>query len=149
MYRVINLTTAPEYFDDVFESIYSEWGDNNPQYWKSWIKSSMRACGIPSTYVVLDDKQYLGTFSLWNCDLQSRQDLSPWLGGIVVNPNYRGQGIGLYIQEQAKEILRREGVKQVYLFTETIGFYEKTGWVFDCQIYDEKDHLVRLYKLCL
>lgn len=149
MIQAINLCLVPQYYDDVFNSIYTEWGKNNPNYWKSWIKSSMNPNGIPSTYVVVDNEQYLGTFSFWNCDLQSRQDLSPWLGGIVVDLSYRGKGIGLFIQEQAKQILLKNGIKKAYLFTELVGFYEKTGWSFVEEIFDEDDNIVRLYEICL
>ncbi len=149
MLKTVNLYYIPEYFDQVYMSIYTEWGKCNPNFWKSWIKSSTKPNGIPSTYVILDDTQYVGTFSLWNCDLQSRQDLSPWLGGIVVDPAYRGQGMGLYIQKEAKRILINEGIHEAYLFTEMIGFYEKTGWSFCDEIYDERDALVRLYRICL
>ena len=149
MIEVINLIDIPVYFDDVFNSIYSEWGNNNPNYWRSWIMSSVNHDGIPCTYVVLCDNHYAGTFSFWNCDLQSRQDLTPWLGGIVVDPKYRGRGIGLFIQKEAKNILRKMGVKQAFLFTETKGFYEKTDWKFMEYIFDENDNKVRLYKLCL
>ena len=147
--RTINLALAPQYFDLVFDSVYSEWGEDNPNYWKSWIKSSIRSKGLPSTYIVLYDEQYVGTFSIWNCDLQSRQDLSPWVGGIVVEPSFRGNGIGLFIQEEVKRVLIEEGVKQAFLFTELEGFYEKTGWVYLEEIYNEKDHKVRLYQVCL
>lgn len=149
MLRTVNLALVPQYFENVFESVYNEWGENNPNYWKSWIKSSIREKGVPSTYVVLSDKQYVGTFSFWNCDLQSRQDLTPWVGGIVVKPHFRGQGIGLFIQEEIIRILRKEGIIQAFLFTELIGFYERTGWNFVEEIYDENDHVVRLYKLLL
>lgn len=149
MLEIVNLDSEPQYFENVFNSIFGEWGENNHNYWKSWIKSSIKATGIPSTYVVLKNKEYVGTFSFWNCDMQSRQDLFPWLGGIVVVPDYRGQGIGLFIQEQAKKILKKERIEQAYLFTELTGFYEKTGWTFVEEIYNEKDKLVRLYRLCL
>lgn len=149
MLRTINLALAPQYFENVFESIYNEWGENNPNYWRSWIRSSIREKGIPSTYVVLSDEQYVGTFSFWNCDLQSRQDLTPWVGGIVVAPEFRGQGIGLFIQTEVIRILKEEGIRQAFGFTELIGFYERTGWLFLDEIFDEKDSKVRLYKLCL
>ena len=68
----------------------------------------MKSEGVPSTYVVLKDEQYVGTFSFWNCDLQSRQDLSLWLGGIVVVPFFRGLGIGLFIQKQVKNATERD-----------------------------------------
>ena len=149
MIKTVNLALAPCYFDNVFDSIFNEWGDNNPNYWKSWIKSSVRLHGIPATYVVLSDEQYVGTFSIWNCDLQSRQDLSPWVGGIVVEPQFRGQGIGLFIQKEVKKVLKKEGIQEAFLFTELNGFYERTGWSFLEEIYDEKDHKVRLYRLGL
>lgn len=149
MFKTVNLALAPRYFDNVFDSIFNEWGDNNPNYWRSWIKSSIRPNGIPATYVILSDDQYVGTFSIWNCDLQSRQDLTPWVGGIVVEPQFRGQGIGLFIQKEVKKVLKKEGIHEAYLFTELKGFYERTGWSFLEEIYDEKDHKVRLYRLGL
>ena len=139
MIKTVNLANAPQFFDKVFESIYGEWGEGNPNFWKSWIKSSVREKGVPSTYAVLSDNQYVGTFSFWNCDLQSRQDLKPWVGGIVVESSFRGQGIGLYIQTEVKRVLKEEGIKEAFLFTELNGFYEKTGWVFLEEIFDEKD----------
>lgn len=149
MLETVRLDLVPHYFDRVLESVYSEWGNNNINFWRSWIKSSMSPVGIPSTYVVLLDKEYVGTFSFWTCDLQSRQDLSPWLGGIVVVPEFRGRGFGLYIQESAKKLLSLQGVHTAYLFTELVGFYEKTGWQYVEDIYDETDKEVHLYKLCL
>ena len=68
-----------------------------------------------------------------------------WLGEIVFEPAFLGQGIGLFIQGQAKKILQTEEIIQAYLFTERTGFYEKTGWTFVEESYDEKDKKVRLY----
>jgi GNAT superfamily N-acetyltransferase len=140
-----NLIEVPQYKDDVFAEIYANWGDNNPKFWRSWIESSMSASDIPMTFVVLLDDEFAGTFSLWRCDLQSRQDLSPWLGGIVVKEKHRGKGIGKYIQKQALNILINLGYKKAYLFTEMAGFYEKTGWRFTGDIVNEKDCVERLY----
>jgi hypothetical protein len=87
-----NIIGVPQYFDDVFSEIYANWGDNNLKFWRSWIESSISASDIPMTFVVLLDDEFVGTFSLWRCDLQSCQDLFPWLGGIVVKENQRGKG---------------------------------------------------------
>lgn len=144
-----NLTESPEYFEDVFHALYSNWGNNNPNFWRSWIRSCMSSTDIPITYIVLLDNHFVGTFSLWLCDLQSCQNLSPWLGGIVVLEEYRRQGIGLYIQQQAKKILKSFNVSKAFLFTELIGFYEKTGWEFVGNAFDENDKQVRLYELIL
>ena len=143
------LAESPEYFEDVFQALYSNWGNNNPNYWRSWVRSCMSSTGIPVTYIVLLDEQFVGTFSLWLCDLQSCQNLSPWLGGIVVLEKYRGQGIGLFIQQRAKEILKTLNINKAFLFTDLIGFYEKSGWVYSGEVFDEKDKKVRLYELVL
>jgi predicted N-acetyltransferase YhbS len=144
-----NLNEVPQYFDDVFNEIYSNWGENNPKFWRSWIKSSMGKSDIPMTFVVLADGQFVGTFSLWRCDMQSRQDLTPWLGGIVVKKDKRGHGIGLFIQQEALGIIKTLGYKCAYLFTKLIGFYEKTGWQYVGEILNEKDEAERLYKIDL
>jgi GNAT superfamily N-acetyltransferase len=144
-----NLADVPEYFEMVFKEIYEIWGVNNPEYWRSWIQSSMSLSDIPMTFVVLSDNDFVATFSLWRCDLQSRQDLFPWLGGIVVKKNQRGKGIGLYIQKQALKLLKGLGYKKAYLFTEIIGFYEKTGWEFMGNIINENDNVERLYSINL
>ena len=143
------LAEVPEYFEDVFQAIYSNWGNNNPNFWRNWIRSCMSSTGIPITYIVLLDDKFVGTFSLWLCDLQSCQNLSPWLGGIVVLEEYRGKGIGLYIQQQAKEILKTLNVDRAFLFTDHVGFYEKTGWIYFGEAVDENDKTVRLYRLAL
>jgi GNAT superfamily N-acetyltransferase len=144
-----NLFEVPQYVDNVFSEIYANWGDNNPKFWRSWIENSMSASDIPMTFVVLLNNEFVGTFSLWRCDLQSRQDLFPWLGGIVVKEDQRGKGIGLYIQKEALEILKNLGYRKAYLITEITGFYEKTGWEFIGHIMNEKDEVERLYEINL
>lgn len=150
MYLTVkNLAEDKRYFDDVLDLVYKEWGNNNFEFWKGWIKSSMSENDVPMTFIVFCDNDLVGTFSLWRCDLQSRQDLFPWLGGIVVEENWRGKGIGLFIQHKAKEILKHLGHTKAYLFTEMTGYYEKTGWQFLEFGIDEKGNQVRIYSIKL
>lgn len=146
---VKNLVYDKRYFKEVLDLIYNEWGNNNFEFWQSWVKSSMSEHKIPQTYIVLCDDNFVGTFSLWSCDLQSRQDLFPWLGGIVVKSDWRGKGIGIFIQHKAKEILKNLNFKKAYLFTEMTGYYEKTGWTFFDFGIDEKGNNVKIYELNL
>jgi len=144
---VRNLAEYMECFDTVLNWIYEEWGHNNREFWSGWIKSSLSEHDIPQTYVVFYRSELVGTFSLWRCDLQSRQDLFPWLGGIVVEKKWRGQGIGLFIQNEAKKVLKNLGYRKAYLFTEMTGYYEKTGWLYIETGFDERNEAVRLYEL--
>ncbi|MCM0239827.1 GNAT family N-acetyltransferase [Bacteroides fragilis] len=152
MIQYYNLADRIQYFSIVVDWLYEEWGDrknNNRIYWESWVKSSLSKDDIPQTYIVLEKEEIIGTFSLWRCDLQSRQDLFPWLGGIFVKKEMRGKGVGIYIQNAAQIALRKLGYNRAYLFTDLNGFYEKTGWVFIDNIPDEKGNMVRLYSLMI
>jgi GNAT superfamily N-acetyltransferase len=146
MIEVINLANKPEHIKTIVDWLFSEWGNDNYEYWDSWVRSSMLNNGVPMTFIVVCDNELVGTFSLWRCDLQSRQDLFPWLGGIVVKEEWRRKGIGLFIQNKAKEILKNLGYDKAYLFTEMTGYYEKTGWEFIGIGIDERGNQVRIYK---
>lgn len=144
-----------KYRNLILEWIYKEWGNNNPRYWESWINSSIRFDGIPITYIVFDSDNPIGTFSLWRCDLQSRQDLSPWFGAFYVRPDYRGKvykgdKLGYFIQNYALLRLKEWGYKEVYLFSEKgTAYYERNGWVPMGESYDEYDRRVFLCKYYL
>lgn len=144
------LKNYPEYISPVVDWIYQEWGNNNPHYWDSWIHSSLNSSGIPITYVVLIDKKLVGTFSLWRCDLQSRQDLFPWFSALYVDPQFRsklynGKKISSTILEFALEELKRLDYHQVFLYTgKKPDFYERNGWYSIGTSFDESDHLVTL-----
>ena len=62
MLETKTLASLPQLIDNVFHSIYSEWGNNNPKFWRDWIMSSMNFDCIPCTFVVLKDNVY-GDFS--------------------------------------------------------------------------------------
>jgi N-acetylglutamate synthase-like GNAT family acetyltransferase len=146
MFGFFNLADKPEYIEEVISWLHNEWGDKNSlRFWDCWVRSSLSLDDIPQTIIVLDDKELIGTYSLWRCDLQSRQDLFPWLGGVVVKAARRGQGIGIKIQQHALAQLEKIGHSKAYLYTEIKGFYEKTGWQYIGDAPDEKDNMVRLY----
>jgi len=146
---VKNIVEDKQYFDEILNLIYKEWGNNDFEFWKSWVQSSMSENDVPMTFIVFCDNELVGTFSLWRCDLQSRQDLFPWLGGIVVKEEWRRKGVGLFIQHKAKEILKSLGYNKAYLFTKMTGYYEKTGWQFMDMGIDERGNSVRIYDINL
>jgi len=126
--------------------LWSEWGsENNLNYWESWVESSTFIDKIPQTFVALESDKVVGTVSLWRCDLQSRQDIFPWLGGLYVDKTCRKRGIGSALQEHAFEVARNLGYTELYMFTELDKYFERFGWKYCEEIPDESGKMVKLY----
>lgn len=85
---------------------------------------------LPITWVAFKNQKPVGMVSLRNND-GIRPDLSPWLGSLVVDQNYRKQGIAQQLIEVTKTKAFELGFQQLYLlaFDPTIpDYYSKLGW---------------------
>jgi GNAT superfamily N-acetyltransferase len=62
-------------------------------------------------------------------DMDTRPDLDPWLGGLLVLPQWRNRGVGTMLMHRATEEARRLNVPRLYLWTHSAeGLYQKLGW---------------------
>ena len=85
---------------------------------------------LPMTFVALENAQPIGMASLREND-GIRPDLTPWLGGLVVEPNFRGKRIGELLIHKVKEQAKLFNYQELYLFAfdPTIpSWYAKLGW---------------------
>jgi len=84
---------------------------------------------LPLAWVAHENGVLLGTSALRVCDLEGREDLTPWLAGIFVMPDYRGRGIAAKLCEVAEMKAWEWGVESLYLHTpDQQGLYRKLGW---------------------
>ncbi len=155
MIVIENLSSRTEELQIVSEWLNSEWGRNNPKYWRSWVMHSNRIDDIPQTWGLYVDNELVGTYSLWLCDLQSRQDLTPWFGGLYVCSTYRGKLInGKKLGERmivhAVKTLRELGYSEAYLFTDkSPEYYMRYGWIPVDTAVDDNDNPVIICKILL
>lgn len=85
---------------------------------------------MPMTFVAVCQGEPIGMVSLRVND-GIRLDLVPWLGGLVVDPQYRGSGVGNKLIEAVKSKARSIGHSKLYLlaFDKTIPiWYASLGW---------------------
>lgn len=85
---------------------------------------------LPLSLVAFCDAQPVGMCSLRNHD-GIRPDLTPWLGSLVVHPDYQREGIGLKLINAVKTAAKNLGFQHLYLFTfdPTLpSYYAKLGW---------------------
>jgi N-acetylglutamate synthase-like GNAT family acetyltransferase len=73
--------------------------------------------------------ELVGMVSLKFHDMDTRPDLDPWLGGLLVLPEWRNRGVGTMLMHRATEEARRLNVPRLYLWTHSAeALYHKLGW---------------------
>ena len=84
---------------------------------------------IPTTFVALLAGRPVGCASLVSSDLSIRQNLSPWLASVYVEPALRNKGVGSRLVVRAMQEANRLGHNDLYLFTpDRQTFYARLGW---------------------
>lgn len=115
--------------ETVIEWMNKEFGnDKSIDFYKGIVDHSMIENQLPVTFVAVEDGKLLGTVGIWRADLLSRQDLFPWLSALIVNPQYRNQGVGLALQNYVLQYCKKQGFKEVFLYTDIDNYYEKNQW---------------------
>ena len=92
-------------------------------------RKRMNTDRLPLTLVALHDGELVGMVSLKFHDMDTRPDLDPWLGGLLVIPEWRNGGVGTMLMHRATEEALRLNVPRLYLWTHSAeGLYQKLGW---------------------
>lgn len=114
---------------------WREWGHApEPEDLAWWVETTAREAGrdrLPITWVALDARgDALGAVGLGVFDLAERQDRSPWVLGMIVRPDRRGQGVGRHLLAHLEAWAGRHGYRQLWVANEgpAVGFYGRCGW---------------------
>ena len=110
---------------------WREWGRD--QSLTDWIKITARETGrdeIPVTWVAVDDQgAALGAVAIGDHE-DVRPDLSPWVWGMIVRPDARGQGVGRLLLDRLSAFALAKGHPEVWVATgdPAVEFYERCGF---------------------
>lgn len=134
--HIANVADHPDLIDTVARWHFDEWGHHDPggsvQSWADHLRRRTNRDRIPATYIALNgdgEDELCGTVLLVQHDMSTHPELSPWVGGVYVNPAHRGKGIASALVRHAVQQATTMGVTRLYLFTESArGLYEKLGW---------------------
>ena len=85
---------------------------------------------IPFCLVAHDEGEYVGSVLGLVSDLEDRPELSPWIGALWVDPEFRKQGVAAALVRAALDELFALGHEVAFLCatTEKRGMYERQGW---------------------
>ena len=93
-------------------------------------------CGrnrVPSVFVAVEDNGELaGSAMLVARDMDTRSELTPWLAGLYVVADRRGQGYGTALVQRVESQALELGVERLHLYTpDARDFYGGLGWALD------------------
>jgi predicted N-acetyltransferase YhbS len=129
--QIAHLFEHPEHLGEVARWIHDEWWTDKPGHTVATMAARLRAASdraaIPLSLVALRGTSPIGTVNLVDNDNDERPDLSPWLAGLLVLPDYRGQGVGSTLVRSVVAEATRLGVRQVYLGTDIPRYYARLG----------------------
>jgi GNAT superfamily N-acetyltransferase len=102
--------------------------------------------GPKETFVLFDDDRPVGTAGLMRSDLESRPDLTPWLGGLFIEPAFRGRGHATALVKQVEDFARAAQVPVLWLYTlHAERLYLRLGWQY-AGVEQEEGHDVLLMR---
>lgn len=93
------------------------------------IAAATAEVGTPQCFVLMAGEVPCGTASFVAADLDIRDDLGPWLAGVYVVPEARGQGCAQRLVAAVEDAARQAGERAMFLYThDAQALYAKLGW---------------------
>ena len=120
--------------DAVAEMRWQEWGHHpeseDPAWWLETTIGEAGRDGLPVTFVAQDAAgEVLGAAGLDSFDLDERRDTSPWVTGVIVRRDRRGQGVGRVLMEHLERWAAEHRIAEAWVGTDlALGFYQRCGW---------------------
>lgn len=115
---------------------WREWGHRpepeDPAFWLHVTRNEAGREGLPITFVAHDKSDaVLGAVGLDTYDLDERQDRTPWVTGMIVRPDVRGQGVGRSLLQHLEHWATEHQIPEAWVGPDTdsaAAFYKKCGW---------------------
>lgn len=142
---VVSVIARPDLVEVTVRWRWNEWlRDKEP--FEDALRRAQQATAsgmkIPQSFVLLVDDEPVGTASITAHDLEERPDLTPWLAGVFVVPEARGQGYAGQLVAAVEEEARRASISTLWLYTNTAErIYARVGWrTVETILHDGKPH---------
>ena len=81
-------------------------------------------------FLLMDGENLVSFATLTGQDAVRDENLTPWIGFVFTQPEYRGRRYAGQILAHAEKAAAKLGYDRVYLETDHVGLYEKYGYVY-------------------
>ena len=97
--------------------LFEQWGhildEKTPETRIEKLKAHMNRDELPIAWVAHANGQLFGTAALRPYDHEGHDDLTPWLGGVIVGSVLRRRGIGAALCSTVEDVARSRGIQTV------------------------------------
>ncbi|WLR48291.1 GNAT family N-acetyltransferase [Halobacillus litoralis] len=145
--KMIHLQEKVDLVDPAIDIFWDQWGsEDNFMLYEDCIRQSLKnGDDLPQFYILMDKNEIIGTYALLRNDMNSRQDLCPWLACLYVHPDHRGRKVGKQLLSHASQEADRLGYDFIYLATDLEGYYEKYGWEQEGEAFGISGGSIKVY----
>lgn len=131
--QIINLTSRPQAIPQLAGWHHAQWSDLNPgrslEQRIANMENYLSIALLPSMFISVSDEQVLGSAAIVTNDMDTHQELTPWLASVYVDLPYRHQGIASSLVRHVMQQAKAEAIPALYLFTPgQEALYAKLGW---------------------
>jgi len=131
--EITKLIDHPESLDELVPLLYDEFKRYIPDKViddvRSAIKQRMNRYSLPLGFVAHVKGELAGTVCLKEVELAYLTDKTPWLASLYLKPEYRGKGLGRFLERRIVEFAAFMGYPHLWLYTDSHqGYYQKLGW---------------------
>jgi N-acetylglutamate synthase-like GNAT family acetyltransferase len=132
-FQISHLIDHPEYIPQLALWLFQQWdsilGEKSPEVRIKKLQAHMNRDQLPIAWIAHANGQLLGTAALRVHDLEGREDLTPWLGGVFVGSPFRRRGTGAALCATVEDAARSRGIQTLYLFTlDKQAWYSHLNW---------------------
>jgi N-acetylglutamate synthase-like GNAT family acetyltransferase len=146
--RIISIRDSPSFKDTAIKYIQQSSKSVRPIIYEDSINHCIDARNdLPQWYFLEKDNKIIGCAGLITNDFISRGDLYPWVCGIYIDENHRGNAYGKILIDKAKSDTKKFRYQYLYLCTEHIGYYENYGFEYIGQGYHPWEAESRIYQI--
>ena len=131
--RISYLKDRPELAAQLIPGLLDHWRyifpDDTAEVRNVRFQRHLNYDSLPIAWVAHDGDTALGTAALRATDLDGREDLGPWLGGVYTDRRYHGHGIASQLCRIVEAKAAQLAIAKLYLFTHgQESLYARLGW---------------------
>jgi GNAT superfamily N-acetyltransferase len=134
------LAYHPQHIPMLAKWYFDEWGtyveDGSIESFQNKLQDYLNADRVPLIILVVEGQALVGAVQIKYREMTIYPDKEYWLGGVYVNPDYRGQHIASQLVQYAEKRAIELNINLLHLQTESLngGLYAKLGWEIETQV---------------